>query len=114
MGRQTSSPLTLNGHASRVNTTTYDHLGNATSVRQHGNAVDEIFAEFDYNANSLLTSVRRFEKDDDNTLNEIAESLYTYNANNAVTSITHNDSNGSQIVKHSYTYDSTNNIVEYL
>ncbi|MBQ2821160.1 MAG: hypothetical protein IJF17_06200, partial [Thermoguttaceae bacterium] len=42
------------------------------------------------------------------------ESLYTYNANNAVTSITHNDSNGSQIVKHSYTYDSTNNIVEYL
>ena len=114
LGRQTSSPLTLNGHASRVNTTTYDHLGNATSVRQHGNAVDEIFAEFDYNANSLLTSVRRFEKDDDNTLNEIAESLYTYNANNAVTSITHNDSNGSQIVKHSYTYDSTNNIVEYL
>ena len=113
-GRQTSSSLTLNGRADCVNEVTYDYLGNATTIKQTGNITDEIFAEFDYNANSLLTSVRRFEKDDDNTLNEIAESLYTYNANNAVTSITHNDSNGSQIVKHSYTYDSTNNIVEYL
>jgi len=113
-GRQTSSSLTLNGRADRVNEVTYDYLGNATTIKQTGNITDEIFAEFDYNANSLLTSVRRFEKDDDNTLNEIAESLYTYNANNAVTSITHNDSNGSQIVKHSYTYDSTNNIIEYL
>ena len=33
--------------------------------------------------------------------------------NNAVMSITHNDPNGAQIVKHSYN-DSTNNIVEYL
>ena len=113
-GRQTSSSLTLNGRSDRVNDVTYDYLGNATTIKQTGNITDEIFAEFDYNTNSLLTSVRRFEKDDDNTLNEIAESLYTYNANNAVTSITHNDSNGSQIVKHSYTYDSTNNIVEYL
>jgi len=113
VGRQTSSSLTLNGHASRVNTTTYDYLGNATSIRQHGNAVDEIFAEFEHNANGLLTSVRRFEKDED-TVNEIAESLYEYNSNNAVTSITHNNASGSQIVKHSYTYDETNNIVEYL
>jgi len=113
VGRQTSSALTLNGHASRVNTTTYDYLGNATSIRQHGNAVDEIFAEFEHNANGLLTSVRRYEKDDD-TINEIAESLYEYNSNNAVTSITHNNAIGSQIVKHSYTYDETNNIVEYL
>ena len=112
-GRQTSSSLTLNGHANRVNTTTYDYLGNATSIRQHGNAVDEIFAEFEHNANGLLTSVRRYEKDDD-TINEIAESLYEYNSNNAVTSITHNNASGSQIVKHSYTYDETNNIVEYL
>jgi len=113
LGRQTSSPLTLNGHASRVNTTTYDYRSNATSIRQHGNITDEIFAEFDYNANGLLTSVRRFEKDED-TVNEIAESLYEYNSNNAVTSITHNNASGSQIVKHSYTYDETNNIVEYL
>jgi len=35
-------------------------------------------------------------------------------ANNAVTSITHSNSSGTQIVKHSYAYDSTNNIVEYL
>ena len=113
LGRQTSSPLTLNGHASRVNTTTYDYLSNAVSVHQHGNAVDEIFAEFEHNANGLLTSIRRYEKDDD-TINEIAESLYEYNSNNAVTSITHNNAIGSQIVKHSYTYDETNNIVEYL
>ena len=33
--------------------------------------------------------------------------------NNVITSITHSTS-GSQIVKHSYTYDETNNIVEYL
>jgi len=33
--------------------------------------------------------------------------------NNAITSITHSTS-GSQIVQHSYTYDETNNIVEYL
>ena len=33
--------------------------------------------------------------------------------NNALMSITHNDPNGAQIVKHSYN-DSTNNIVEYL
>ena len=112
-GRQTSSSLTLNGHANRVNTTTYDYLGNATSIRQHGNAVDEIFAEFEHNANGLLTSVRRYEKDDD-TINEIAESLYEYNANNAVTSITHKKPDETQIVKHSYTYDETNNIVEYL
>ena len=113
-GRQTSSSLTLNGRSDRVNEVTYDYLGNATTIKQTGNITDEIFAEFDYNANGLLTSLRRYEKDDDNTLNEIAESLYEYNSNNAVTSITHNDSNGSQIVKHSYTYDETNNIVEYL
>ena len=35
-------------------------------------------------------------------------------ANNAVTSITHKNPNGTQIVQHSYTYDNTNNIVEYL
>ena len=113
VGHQTAFPLTLNGRSDRTISTEYDHLGNATSIRQHGNAVDEIFAEFEHNANGLLTSVRRYEKDDD-TINEIANSLYEYNANSAVTSITHNDSNGSQIVKHSYTYDETNNIVEYL
>jgi len=112
-GRQTSSSLTLNGHANRVNTTTYDYLGNATSIRQHGNAVDEIFAEFEHNANGLLTAVRRYEKDDD-TINEIANSLYEYNSNNAVTSITHKKPDETQIVQHSYTYDETNNIVEYL
>ena len=62
---------------------------NATSIRQTGSAVDEIFAEFDYNANGLMTSVKRYEVDGNNLINEIAESLYTYNANNAVTSITH-------------------------
>jgi len=113
VGRQTTSSLTLNGTLNRVNTTTYDYLGNATSIRQHGNAVDEIFAEFEHNANGLLTSIRRYEKDDD-TINEIAESLYEYNANNAVTSITHKKPDETQIVKHSYTYDETNNIVEYL
>ena len=110
VGHQTAFPLTLNGRSDRTISTEYDHLGNATSIRQHGNAVDEIFAEFEHNANGLLTSVRRYEKDDD-TINEIANSLYEYNANSAVTSITHNDSNGSQIVKHSYTYDETNKIV---
>ena len=114
VGRQTSSSLTLNGHADRVNTTTYDYLGNATSIRQHGNITDEIFAEFDYNTNGLLTSVRRYEVDADDVATSIANSIYEYNANNAVTSITHNNSSGTQIVKHSYTYDSTNNIVEYL
>jgi len=33
---------------------------------------------------------------------------------NSVTSITHKNPNGTQIVQHSYTYDETNNIVEYL
>jgi len=33
---------------------------------------------------------------------------------NAVTSITHKNPSGTQIVQHSYTYDETNNIVEYL
>ena len=113
-GRQTSSSLTLNGHANRVNTTTYDYLGNATSIRQHGNAVDEIFAEFEHNANGLLTTINRYEEDENDVLTAVANSLYEYNANNAVTSITHNNASGSQIVKHSYTYDSTNNIVEYL
>ena len=112
-GRQTSSSLTLNGRSDRVNEVTYDYLGNATTIKQTGNITDEIFAEFDYNANGLLTSVRRYEKDDD-TINEIANSLYEYNANNAVTSITHKNPNGTQIVQHSYTYDNSNNIVEYL
>ncbi|MBR0191324.1 MAG: RHS repeat-associated core domain-containing protein [Thermoguttaceae bacterium] len=113
-GRRTSSSLSLNGHSDRVNQTTYDFLGNATSIRQTGSAVDEIFAEFDYNANGLMTSVKRYEVDGNNLINEIAESVYTYNANNAVTSITHKNPNGTQIVQHSYTYDNTNNIVEYL
>jgi len=72
--------------------------------RQIGNGVAWLSAP-----DFLLNSVRNYEKDDD-TVNEIAESLYEYNA---VTSITHNDPSGTQIVKHSYTYDSTNNIVEY-
>jgi len=76
--------------------------------------VDEIFAEFDYNANGLMTLVKRCEVDGNNLINEIAESLYTYNANNAVTSITHKNPDETQIVQHSYTYDETNNIVEYL
>ena len=67
-----------------------------------------------YNANGLLTSVRRYEVDADDVATSIANSIYEYNANNAVTSITHNNSSGTEIVKHSYTYDSTNNIVEYL
>jgi len=110
----TSSSLTLNGHADRVNTTTYDYLGNATSIRQHGNITDEIFAEFDYNANGLLTAINRYEEDENDVLTSVANSLYEYNANNAVTSITHNNATGNQIVKHSYTYDETNNIIEYL
>ena len=114
VGRQTSSSLTLNGHADRVNTTTYDYLGNATSIRQHGNITDEIFAEFDYNANGLLTAINRYEEDENDVLTAVANSLYEYNANNAVTSITHKNPDETQIVKHSYTYDSTNNIVEYL
>ncbi len=93
---------------------TYDYRGNATSIRQTGSAIDEIFAEFDYNANGLLTSVRRYEVDADDVATAVANSIYEYNANNVVTSITHNNSSGTQIVKHSYTYDSTNNIVEYL
>ena len=65
-------------------------------------------------ANGLMTAVRRYEEDANDVVTSIAESLYTYNANNAVTSITHKNPNGTQIVQHSYTYDSTNNIVEYL
>ena len=76
--------------------------------RQIGNGVAWLSAP-----DFLLNTVRNYEKDDD-TVNEIAESLYEYNSNNAVTSITHNNAIGSQIVKHSYTYDETNNIVEYL
>ena len=113
-GRQTSSSLTLNGHSDRTISTEYDYLGNAVSIRQHGNAVDEIFAEFEHNANSLLTAINRYEEDENDVLTSVAESLYEYNANNAVTSITHNNASGSQIVQHSYTYDETNNIVEYL
>lgn len=113
-GRQTQSSLRLNGALDRVNQTAYDFLGNATQIKQTRTAVDEIFAEFDCNANGLLTSVRRFEKDGGNVLNEIAQSLYEYNANNAVASITHKKPDGTQIVKHSYSYDETTNIVEYL
>ena len=65
-------------------------------------------------ANGLMTAVRRYEEDANDVVTSIAESLYTYNANNAVTSITHKNPNGTQIVQHSYTYDNTNNIVEYL
>jgi len=113
-GRQTSSSLTLNGRSERVNEVTYDYLGNATTIKQTGNITDEIFAEFDYNANGLLTAVNRYKEDENDVLTTVANSLYEYNANNAVTSITHNNANGTQIVKHSYTYDETNNIVEYL
>jgi len=114
VGRQTESSLTLNSTQTRVNQVTYDFLGNATKIKQTGSAIDEIFAEFDYNANGLLTSVRRYEVDADDVATAVANSIYEYNANNAVTSITHNNSSGTEIVKHSYTYDSTNNIVEYL
>ena len=48
------------------------------------------------------------------SVEKYGEFLYSYNANNAVSSITHSNVTGSQIVKHSYTYDETNNIVEYL
>ena len=113
-GRQTQSALTLNNVASRTNSTTYDYLGRATSIRQTGSAVDEIFAEFEHNANGLLTSVNRYEVDDNDVVTSVAESLYTYNANNAITSITHKKPDATPIVQHSYTYDETNNIVEYL
>ncbi|MDO4584597.1 MAG: RHS repeat-associated core domain-containing protein [Planctomycetia bacterium] len=112
--RQPQSSLTLNNVASRTNTTTYDYLGRATSIRQHGNITDEIFAEFTHNANGLLTSINRYEIDDNNLLTSIANTLYTYNANNAVTSITHKKPDETSIVQHSYTYDSTNNILSYL
>ena len=59
-------------------------------------------------------TVNRYEEDENDVLTAVANSLYEYNANNAVTSITHNNATGSQIVKHSYTYDETNNIIEYL
>ncbi|MDO4584599.1 MAG: LamG-like jellyroll fold domain-containing protein [Planctomycetia bacterium] len=114
LGRPTQSSLTLNNVASRTNTTTYDYLGRATSIRQHGNITDEIFAEFTHNANGLLTSINRYEIDDNNLLTSIANTLYTYNANNAVTSITHKKPDETSIVQHSYTYDSTNNIISYL
>ena len=113
-GRQTSSSLNLNGRSDRVNEVTYDYLGNATTIKQTGNITDEIFAEFDYNANGLLTAINRYEEDENDVLTAVANSLYEYNANNAVTSITHKKPDETQIVKHSYTYDSTNNIVEYL
>ena len=87
---------------------------NTTSIRQTGSAVDEIFAEFEHNANGLLTSINRYEVDDNDVATSIAESLYTYNANNAVTSITHKKPDETTLVQHSYTYDETNNIVEYL
>ncbi len=83
-GRSASSSLTLNGCADRVVSTECDFLDNATSIRQTGSAVDEIFAEFDYNANGLMTSVKRYEVDGNNLINEIAESLYEYNSNNGI------------------------------
>ena len=46
--------------------------------------------------------------------NSVANSLYEYNANNALTSILHKKPDETSIVQHSYTYDETNNIVEYL
>ncbi|MDO4551383.1 MAG: LamG-like jellyroll fold domain-containing protein [Planctomycetia bacterium] len=115
LGRQTSSSLTLNNTADRTNTTTYDYLGRATSIGQHGNITDEIFAEFDHDANGLMTQTRRYEwnaSEEDYT--EIAKSTLTYNSTNAVTSITHQKPDGTPIVQHSYTYDETNNIVQYL
>ena len=83
------------------------------SRRRQGQCVS-VFAEFEHNSNGLLTSINRYECDENALLTSIAESLYTYNANNAVTSITHKKPDETQIVKHSYTYDETNNIVEYL
>jgi len=112
-GRQTQSSLTLNNVASRTNTTTYDYLGNATKIEQTNSLTDEIFAEFGYNPNGILTSVNRFEIDD-NLITSVANTLYTYNANNAITSILHKKPDETSIVQHSYTYDETNNIVEYL
>ncbi|MDO4551031.1 MAG: hypothetical protein Q4C96_07250, partial [Planctomycetia bacterium] len=115
LGRQTQSALTLNNTADRTLTTTYDFLGRATSIRQHGNITDEIFAEFDHDANGLMTQTRRYEwnaSEEDYT--EIAKSTLTYNSTNAVTSITHQKPDGTPIVQHSYTYDETNNIVQYL
>ena len=111
--RQTQSALTLNNVVSRTNTTTYDYLGNATKIEQTNSLTDEIFAEFGYNPNGLLTSVNRYEVDD-NLVTSVANTLYTYNANNAITSITHKNPDTTPIVQHSYTYDETNNIVEYL
>ena len=114
LSRQTQSSLTLINVASRTNTTTCDYLGRATSIRQHGDITDEIFAEFTHNANGLLTSVHRYEIDDNNIINDIANTLYTYNAANAITSITHQTPSSAPIVQHSYTYDSANNILSYL
>ena len=59
-------------------------------------------------------TVNRYEEDENDVLTSVANSLYEYNSNNTVTSITHKNPNGTQIVQHSYTYDETNNIVEYL
>ena len=83
------------------------------SRRRQGQCVS-VFAELEHNSNGLLTSINRYELDENALLTSIAESLYTYNANNAVTSITHKNPSGTQIVQHSYTYNETNNIVEYL
>jgi len=111
---QFHSVSTVNKVIGRFKTTAYDYLGNAVSVRQTGNITDEIFAEFEHNANGLLTTINRYEEDENDVLTAVANSLYEYNANNAVTSITHKNPDETQIVKHSYTYDETNNIVEYL
>ncbi|MBO5437510.1 MAG: hypothetical protein J6A23_07600, partial [Thermoguttaceae bacterium] len=59
-------------------------------------------------------TVNRYEEDENDVLTAVANSLYEYNSNNTVTSITHKNPDETQIVKHSYTYDSTNNIIEYL
>ena len=114
IGHQMSSSLTLNGTSDRTNQTTYDFLGRATQIKQTGNAVDEIFADFEHNANGLLTSVNRYEVDDNDVVTSVANSLYTYNAANAITSITHKKPDETPIVQHSYTYDETNNIISYL
>jgi len=65
--------------------------------------------------NDHQTQSRRYKWDNvEEEYTKIARSLLSYNANNAVTSIIHKNPDETQIVQHSYTCDSTNNIVEYL
>ncbi|MCE5268857.1 MAG: autotransporter-associated beta strand repeat-containing protein [Planctomycetaceae bacterium] len=114
-GRQTQLSAAIGSTSDFVNDYAYDRLGELAQVKQHGATVGDAVAEkrvdFTYNAVGQFSTIARYNALAGGSGNEVATSVYGYDAAGRLTSLTHTHGS-TTLAGYEWTYDAANRMTE--